>query len=155
MNGDPEHPDRAAGDLIIRRATLGELIDLRHQVLRQNLPRESAIFKGDDAPAALHFGAFAGARTVACVSLHPSEWETAAAWQLRGMATAPDYRGRGVGRRLMQVMEAELESLQVSRVLWCNARLPAVGFYQGMGWRVVSEEFEIPAAGTHVRMLRG
>ena len=38
--------------------------------------------------------------------------------------------------------------------LWCNARTPAVGFYQRMGWAVVSDVFEIPTAGPHVRMTK-
>jgi len=40
------------------------------------------------------------------------------------------------------------------RLLWCNARVPAVGFYESLGWRVVSERFEIPTAGPHVKMVR-
>jgi hypothetical protein len=39
-------------------------------------------------------------------------------------------------------------------LLWCNARVPAVPFYREMGWAVVSEPFEIPTAGPHVRMVK-
>jgi hypothetical protein len=40
------------------------------------------------------------------------------------------------------------------RQLWCNARVPAANFYRKLGWQVVSEVFEIPTAGPHVRMTK-
>ena len=36
--------------------------------------------------------------------------------------------------------------------MWCNARTPAVGFYQRHGWVVASEEFEVKTAGPHFKM---
>src|SRR4051812_23457492 len=94
----------------IRRAEFAEVIDLRHAVLRQGLPREAAVFEGDDDPASRHYGAFAHGRAVCCASLHRVPWEGEPAWQLRGMATAPQFRRRGVGRELMDLMEAELRT---------------------------------------------
>ena len=32
-----------------------ETLDLRHVILRPGLPRETAIFPGDDAPTSRHF----------------------------------------------------------------------------------------------------
>ena len=138
----------------IRPATAGEVIDLRHAVLRAGLARETAVFEGDDDPAALHFVAVHGGAIVACVTLHPSTFDGAQAWQLRGMAVAPDMQRQGVGARLLEAVHAAVASDPVRRVLWCNARLPATRFYQRHGWRVVSDRFEIPSAGPHVRMIR-
>jgi predicted GNAT family N-acyltransferase len=39
-------------------------------------------------------------------------------------------------------------------LLWCNARTPAVRFYQKQGWTPVGEEFDVPLAGPHVRMFK-
>jgi hypothetical protein len=41
-------------------------------------------------------------------------------------------------------------------LLWCNARrtIPAAGFYQKQGWTIVSDIFEIPTAGPHVKMSK-
>ena len=140
----------------LRRARLAEVIDLRHAVLRQGLPRDAAVFEGDEAPTTRHYGAFAGGEAVCCATLHAVPWEAEPAWQLRGMATAPHLRGKGVGRELMEVIESELlrEASSVPRLLWCNARVPAAGFYQTLGWRIVSDEFEIPTAGPHFRMVK-
>lgn len=150
----PHQLDLGGAQIIIRAAAVDELIDLRHQVLRHGLPRASAHFEGDHNPGALHFGAFDQAEAVACVSLLPSTLDGVPAWHLRGMATAPRFRGKGLGRHLMQFVERELCSASPIRLAWCNARGPSVGFYQGMGWRVISGEFEIPTAGPHVRMRR-
>jgi len=39
-------------------------------------------------------------------------------------------------------------------LLWANVRKPAVEFYRKHGWIIVSDEFEIPTAGPHFKMLR-
>jgi hypothetical protein len=39
-------------------------------------------------------------------------------------------------------------------LLWCNARLPAVGFYEKQGWITISDTFEIPTAGPHRKMKK-
>lgn len=138
----------------LRPAALDEIIDLRHDVLRHGLPREAAVFEGDSDPAARHYGAFVGGQPVCCVTLHVSRWEGEPAWQLRGMATAADVRGRGIGRALMAFLEAEVRAASAVRLFWCNARVPAAGFYRSIGWATRSDVFDIPTAGPHYRMTK-
>lgn len=127
-------------------------------MLREGLPRSEAIFPGDDAPTSRHYGVFRGDRALCCATLHLNAWEGEPAWQLRGMATAPEVRGQGLGRRVMELIEQDVRARatggQPVLLLWCNARVPAVEFYRRMGWQVVSESFEIPTAGPHVRMMK-
>ncbi|HWE92888.1 MAG TPA: GNAT family N-acetyltransferase [Tepidisphaeraceae bacterium] len=141
----------------IRRATLEEIIDLRHAVLRRGLPRHTAIFPGDELATSRHYAATlpGTGQVIGCATLHLNQWESHPAWQLRGMATADDFRGKGIGRSLLQGIEQEIRNDDSSpHRLWCNARVPAAGFYQALGWRIVSEPFDIPTAGPHVRMTR-
>jgi GNAT superfamily N-acetyltransferase len=141
--------------VIVRRAMLDEVIALRHAELRGGLPRETAHFEGDREPATFHFGAFLpDGQNIGCASLMLNGYEGRPAYQLRGMATRRDLIGRGVGRMLLRLAEQTARDETVVRQLWCNARQPAVGFYQKMGWTVVSELFEIPTAGPHRRMAR-
>jgi GNAT superfamily N-acetyltransferase len=140
--------------LTIRRAHAVELIDLRHRVLRAGLPRSEAFFDGDDLPTSRHFGAFDGASAVCCASFHRIDYEREPAWRLRGMATDEQFRGQGVGRELLNFAEAALQADAPIRLLWCNARLPAIQFYQNQGWQIVSDLFDIPTAGSHHRMLK-
>jgi GNAT superfamily N-acetyltransferase len=140
--------------VVIRRAALNEILDLRHAVLRAGLPRATASFAGDDAPATLHFGAFLQERNIACATFHRNDYEGQPAWQLRGMATHPHYRGRGIGQAMLRHAEGAIPAQGKVRLLWCNARTPATPFYQRQGWQLVSEEFVIPTAGPHFRMVR-
>jgi predicted GNAT family N-acyltransferase len=142
-----------SSSIVIRSAEPDEVIDLRHTVLRAGLPRETAIFAGDDDPQARHFVATINERIVGCVTLLLNAWENEPAWQLRGMAVEPEIQRGGIGRRLLQACE---ESVLASptHLLWCNAREPASGFYAKHGWRRVSEVFEFPTAGPHVKMLK-
>ncbi|HEX4125138.1 MAG TPA: GNAT family N-acetyltransferase [Tepidisphaeraceae bacterium] len=140
--------------IAIRRITVERIIDLRHAMLRQGLPREAAVFAGDEADTAIHLSAFAGETVVGCLTLHLNEWQGEPAWQLRGMACRGDWQKRGVGRRLVEEAERLVLAGVGPRLMWCNARVPAIGFYCKMGWDVVSEEFEIPTAGPHVKMSR-
>ena len=39
-------------------------------------------------------------------------------------------------------------------MLWANCRTPAAVFYSKAGWIKVSDEFEIPTAGPHFKMVR-
>jgi predicted GNAT family N-acyltransferase len=136
-----------------RRATVAEILPLRHRILRAGLPFETACFDGDDDESTRHYAAVSGLEPVCCLSLMPSEWEGRPAWQLRGMATAAAVQGRGLGRRLLERAVTEAWRDEPSRILWCNARTSAIGFYEKLGWRVVSAPFDVPTAGPHVKML--
>ena len=149
----------ARREIVIRPAQWQELVDLRHVILRQGLPREAAVFEGDDLPSSRHCGAFCEGVAVGCATLLASRWEHEPAWQLRGMATAPEFRSMGLGRAMLEQLEGRLVADAVAGgavplLLWCNARVPAVKFYQKQGWTVVSKEFEIPTAGPHVKMMK-
>jgi GNAT superfamily N-acetyltransferase len=128
------------------------ILALRHRVLRQGLPADSARFPGDLDPGTVHLAALAGEEVVGCASYLPSPYAGEPAWQLRGMATAEAWRGRGVGGLLLAGGERHLAGDPIG-LRWCNARVSAIGFYERHGWTVDSEEFAIPSAGPHRRMV--
>jgi GNAT superfamily N-acetyltransferase len=144
-------------DILIRRASLGEIVDLRHAILRAGLPRDAAVFDGDNDATSRHYAAVmtATGQVVGCATVHLNTWQGEPAWQLRGMATDPAVRSTGIGRALMALLEQDLRADHwAPPQLWCNARTPAIGFYLRMGWTVISDVFEIPTAGPHVRMTK-
>jgi GNAT superfamily N-acetyltransferase len=145
MDGEP---------IEIRTCCSEELIDLRHKVLRAGLPREEGIFARDDEATTIHAGAFIDGRNVGCATVMREPWQGKPAYRLRGMAVDPEYHRRGIGKRLLDLLEAKVREEGFTRQLWCNARTPAVRFYKSMGWRVVSDEFEIPTAGPHFVMVK-
>ena len=62
-------------------------------------------------------------------------------------------RGRGLGGQVLEALLAHAAAHGATRV-WCNARLPAVPFYERAGFAVVSAEFTPEHLGPHVRMER-
>jgi GNAT superfamily N-acetyltransferase len=83
-----------------------------------------------------------------------SEWEGEPAYQLRGMATAPGWQRRGLGKNLLVYSENSIADLGVGSIIWCNARLGALDFYLRQGWTRASEVFEIPGVGPHYRLSK-
>jgi predicted GNAT family N-acyltransferase len=146
-------PRRTPPEITCRRATVAEIMPLRHRILRAGLPFEAARFEGDDEATTRHYAAFEGDDPVGCLSLMISEWDGRPAWQLRGMATDAGVQGRGLGRRLLETAVAEARRDAPDRIFWCNARTSAVGFYEKFGWRVMSEPFDVLTAGPHVKMM--
>jgi predicted GNAT family N-acyltransferase len=139
---------------LIRRITAEEVRPLRHRVLRPGQAFEETRYPGDEA--GVHFGAFDGeGRLVGIASLYREDRAggPAGGWRLRGMATDPAVRGAGFGAA---VLAASIDHVagEGGTELWCNARLPAVGFYRRAGFDVVSDEFEVDGIGPHVVMVR-
>jgi GNAT superfamily N-acetyltransferase len=135
-----------------------EIIHLRHRVLRPGRSRATAHFEGDDDPTTLHFAVFddeGGGSPICCVSLMRADLDGNPAWQLRGMATDPRHQGRGGGKKLLRFVEGALAELpEAPRILWCNARMAASGFYASQGWEFISPEFDVPDVGPHRKMRK-
>jgi GNAT superfamily N-acetyltransferase len=145
----------------IRRVEVEKILTLRHRLLRAGLPLDSARFDGDEAETTLHLAALtdaasgrAGEEVVGCLSLMLNSFNAEPAWQLRGMAVEESQQRRGLGRELMRRAEEAVAAEGNAAWLWCNARVPAAAFYQKQGWTIVSEVFEIPTAGPHVKMSK-
>lgn len=141
-------------DLVCRRATVDEILPLRHRVLRTGMPFETAMFPEDRDAGVLHFGAFLNGDAVVCFTLLPSEWDGVPTWQLRGMATEKAHQGEGFGSRLIRFAEADVKKETIGPRFWCNARLAAVPFYERNGWEIASDRFEVPIFGPHHKMIR-
>lgn len=142
---------------MIRPISAADTIAVRWPILRPGFPRETAVFDGDDAATTLHFGAFDGGTLVGVASIYlvpfPPHPDAAPAFQLRGMATLPEVRGRHFGEALLAACVAAARE-KGAALLWCNARTSAAKFYAKNGWQIVGEEFDIPTVGPHFRMRR-
>ena len=136
-------------DLRVRPVTLEQSRGLRQAVLR---PHETmAEVAAREASDAFAVGAFSGGELVA-VGLVAPEGEPGA-WRVRGMATAPHARGNGAGTAVLRAL-IEQATAGGARRIWCNARTPARSLYERAGFRVISEQFELPRIGPHYVMER-
>jgi predicted GNAT family N-acyltransferase len=128
---------------------------LRRAVLRPG--GGDVAWVGDEDETTVHLAARDGAgRVVGVARFHPAPcaWcpEARAPWQLRGMATDPQDRGTGAGRALLVDGLARV-AVRGGDLVWCDARVTAAGFYERMGFTVVTEPFDKPGIGPHVGML--
>ncbi|MCA9525628.1 MAG: GNAT family N-acetyltransferase [Myxococcales bacterium] len=141
----------------IRAITADEVRPLRQRILRPHQRESALVYAGDAAPDTLHAGAFEDGELVgiASIFLEPPEYNVThpAAWRLRGMATLPEYRGKGLGRLLLTACLRHA-SAEGGRLAWCNARVSAIGFYRRLGFEQLGAVFELPAIGPHVLMER-
>jgi len=137
----------------IRRVAADVVLPLRAAILRAGHPLDAAVFADDDAASTVHLAAHVDDLVIGCLSLMRADDDQRPAYQLRGMAVAPDWQGRGAGSALLVAAEDAVRAQDIAQ-LWCNARSHAVGFYREHGWRVVSAEFDIPGVGPHHRMRR-
>jgi ribosomal protein S18 acetylase RimI-like enzyme len=142
--------DTPAADAIdVREAPIAETRALRRAVLRPHQTVEQ--LAAEETADTFAAGAWRGATLVAVGLIAPSE--PRGSWRVRGMATAPDARGHGAGTRVLDALLLHARE-QGAACVWCNARTPALAFYERAGFRVASEVFDVPPIGPHVVMSR-
>ncbi|MDZ4750072.1 MAG: GNAT family N-acetyltransferase [Flavobacteriales bacterium] len=125
--------------------------ELRHRVLWPHKTFETSVIDFDYRSDAFHLGTFDGEKLVAIGSF----FETASPkinfekqYRLRAMATDPDFRGRRTGQMLVQ-RGIEILKDKACDVLWCDARVVAVGFYEKIGFQLIDEIYDVPIIGPH------
>lgn len=116
-------------------------LELRFRVLREPLGMTRADVKFERELAWTHFVAHASIggeeRLVGCVL---SSREGADVVQLRQMAVSRELQLGGVGRLLVEVLEARARDERI-RLVTMHAREVAVGFYEKLGYAIVGERF--------------
>lgn len=131
-----------------------DLLAIRNDVLRGGeLTLDECRWPSDDIPGTFHLGYYIESHLVCIASFHPQSYSDFAGvgYQLRGMATIDEYRGQGIGNKLLNFGLTYLRG-QGANYLWCNARKKALKFYRDMGLEVISDEFEVPVIGPHYVM---
>lgn len=135
---------------------------------------EESVYPGDDHPLAVHVAVRAPSgpsgsadEVVAVGSLlveDPSEWlkedqgippvpAGGRWWRIRGMAVAEGRRSGGLGGSVLSALLGSA-TREGGGIVWCNARVPAIAFYERAGFDQAGEVFEAPGIGPHVVMWR-
>ncbi len=134
---------------LVRAIPVERTRELRRAILRPHETLEE--LAAAEPPDAFTVGAFAGDELVAVGMIAPDG--TAGGWRVRGMATIAEARGTGAGGAVLEALLAHAEGGGGARV-WCNARTPAIPFYERAGFSVVSGQFDLPSIGPHCVMER-
>jgi GNAT superfamily N-acetyltransferase len=127
---------------------------LRAQVLRPGQGPADVVWPGDDAADTLHAAVMDHSEPIGVASVMREAYPPdpgSADWRIRGMATRPGARGRGIGTELLAFCIDHARRAGGERA-WCNARVGARSLYERAGMEVVSEESEIAGIGPHLSM---
>lgn len=114
-----------------------QMVSLRQAVLRKPLGLD---FDREELEKESHhilIGAFEEEKILGCCMLIE---ENPSMLRLRQMAVYNEKQGKGLGRALMNFAE-NLARDRGYRSLSMHARVNSVGFYEKMGYKVVSDEF--------------
>jgi GNAT superfamily N-acetyltransferase len=141
--------------LQIQRVTAADTFPLRQRVLRPHETFDALASREDDDSDPCHFAAVEAGTVIGSASVGRESPPWAAdrqpAWRLRGMATAEDRRREGVGTALLDAVIDHVRRCG-GGLLWCNARMPAVAFYERAGLMTRGESWDVPDIGPHVAM---
>ena len=142
----------------VLRISASDTYPIRQQVLVPDHDLQKAKFENDDdEDLSFHLGAVKDSQLVSVASFYyernpkfPDQHQ----YQLRGMATLPQYQRQGLSNELLK-MAFPIIKQNFCTLLWCNARVSAIGFYEKAGFKKVNDEvFEIEGIGPHVLMCK-
>ena len=136
-----------------------EVVALRTRVLRPNFTDRSLHYEEDDYETTVHVAARADGDIIGVATFlfepAPFASEGEVGTRLRGMAVAPDQQRRGIGRLLLERGYEVLQQRFPERpLIWCNARMSAVPFYEKLGFATRGDRFDIIGIGPHFVMWR-
>lgn len=142
----------------VLRISAQDTYPIRQQVLVPNHELKKAKFEhDDDEDISFHLGAFKDSKLVSVASffydrnpLFPDQHQ----YQLRGMATLPGFQGQGLSSELLTTAFPIIRQ-NFCTLLWCNARVSAVGYYEKVGFKKLNDDiFEVDNIGPHILMYK-
>jgi GNAT superfamily N-acetyltransferase len=136
---------------MIKFIAVEDTLPIRNNILREGkLTLDQCRFPSDQLTGTFHLGYYEGEELISIASFHPQNYTgfKGIGYQLRGMATIENYRGKGFGNQLLNFGIVYLRGQKVN-YLWCNARKIALYFYLNIGFEIISPEFEVPGIGPH------
>ncbi|MEY2399893.1 MAG: hypothetical protein QOJ08_4 [Ilumatobacteraceae bacterium] len=126
-------------DYTVVEITAEETHPLRLAILRGDTPSRVTTFAEDELPGTVHLGVRDADGIVAISTWIPRPFDDEPAVQLRGMATARNLQGRGLGALLL---EAGCErAAPVAPLVWARARDTALDFYVRHGFTIEGDGF--------------
>ncbi len=114
-----------------------QMVKLRDDILRKPLGLGFSPDELEQEKENMLIAAFEDEDILGCCMLVEENTNTV---RLRQMAVLNDLQGKGIGRALMGFAE-NLARDRGYKILSMHARKNAIGFYEKMGYRVASDEF--------------
>ena len=142
----------------VLRISASDTYLLRQQVLVPDRDLKKVKFEfDDDEDISFHLGAFKDSKLVSVASFFYERntlFKDLHQYQLRGMATLPEYQGQGLSSELL-TMAFPIIKQNFCTLLWCNAKTSAVGFYEKVSFQKYDGSiFTVPGIGPHTLMFK-
>jgi GNAT superfamily N-acetyltransferase len=139
-DADPDAPEALA----CLRAYFDFLLDVSMDLTPEMLPLPLPDAGNYRPPKGAFLLACADGSAFGCVSLHPLAGSTA---EIKRLWVAPEVRGTGLARRLMQAIESRACQMGFTTLkLDSNSRLTtAIALYRAMGWQDCAPYTGFPA----------
>ena len=138
----------------IKKVVAEDVRPLRHSELRKGQDFSTTSYIEDYEAGTFHMACIVDEKIVTCASYYPEKSikiKSNRAYRLRGMATDSQFQRKGYASDLMEESFKELKKRDCDMV-WCNARLVAVDFYQSVGFKITGDLFDIAGIGPHYYM---
>ncbi len=140
----------------ISEITAAQTYPIRHTVLRKNEPLEKCVYPFDTDDSTLHFGLFESDLLVGIISVFATKKDLFAddkQYQIRGMAVLASHQKKGYGDALVRHAVSQLQK-EKNFLIWFNARIIAVGFYEKLNFEKIGDVFKIVPIGDHYVMFK-
>ena len=140
----------------IKKVSSNKIRPLRHLVLRQGKPFSTTEYIKDKEKDTFHLACLVENKIVTCATFYPEKTDQIKSnkpYRLRGMATLETHRRKGFGNEIIKEAIKEIKKSK-GDLLWCNARIVALGFYKKIGFKTVGDTFNIGDIGLHYVMYK-
>jgi len=140
----------------INKVDAEKIRPLRHSELRKGQDYSTTSYLKDYEDGTFHMACIVDDEIVTCATFYAEKSmkvKSNNAYRLRGMATDSNFQRKGYARNLMIESFKELKERDCD-MLWCNARLVAVSFYESLGFKIKGDLFDIAEIGPHYYMYK-
>ena len=124
--------------------------DLRWRVLRKPWKQPKGSEKDDLEDKSIHLMARAGPNVIGVARAH---FNSANEGQIRYMAIDQQYRGKGIGSKLLAELEKRVRQ-KGTCLITLNARETAVGFYENHDYEIVAKSHTLYNSIEHFKMTK-
>ena len=115
-----------------------QMVDLRNELLRKPLGLDFTPEELEDEKTDILIGAFEEDKILGCCLLTKIDENSV---RLRQMAVQNNLQGKGIGASMLNYAE-NIARDHGYKSMVMHARKPVVGFYEKLGYKVTSDEFQ-------------
>ena len=128
---------------------------IRNKVLWPHKKLQNCKLLVDNKPHTYHIGSFLGKELISIGTFirekHKDFDLKKNHYRLRAMATLQDFQGLSSGKSLL-LYAINLLKEKKTNLIWCDARVNAIPFYQKIGFKTQGNFYKIPQIGLHKLM---